>query len=210
MWEAAREWKTLLIQEVKRKTIHITGLSVPMGLVLLGQMATAALIATAMAVAVVLEIMRLRGQIKLPEVRESERDRVAGYVYFIFGALLTVVFFQPMISLTAMLMLSLGDAASGITGSVLRGSNIRDQCSVQATQRRVKPLPVVLVMFLACLALGYLSSALTLLPFAVYLAGALGATLADSIPVFLRGRAVDDNFTIPIYASLLMTVASML
>ncbi|NYT02328.1 MAG: hypothetical protein GKC10_06210 [Methanosarcinales archaeon] len=204
------EWQTLLAREIRRKTIHITGLSVPIGLVLLGQMITAALIATAMAVAIVLETMRLRGQIRLPEVRDSEKDRVAGYVYFIFGALLTVLLFRPAIALTAMLMLSLGDAASGIIGSVLRGSNVRDQSSLPGARRRIKPLPVVLGMFLVCLALGYLSSALTLLPFAVYLAGALGATLADSVPVFLRGSVVDDNFTIPIYASLFMTLASLI
>jgi dolichol kinase len=63
-------------------------------------------------------------------------------------------------------------------------------------------------MFLACLAIGYLSSfAITNLPFEVYLAGAIGATIADSIALVFWNRGLDDNLTIPLFAGTMMSVA---
>jgi dolichol kinase len=197
------DWRTTLAKELKRKLIHITGLSVPVGIIVFGKVVTAALIAVALAGSFVLEAGRLRGKITLPSVREHELDKTAGYVYYILGSLITVVFFKPAVAIAAMLMLSVGDAASGIIGSVLRGSNVRTEESA----KRIKPLPITLGMFLVCLALGYLSSGVTGLPFVVYLAGAVGATLADGVPVYIGKRCLDDNLTIPIYAGLFMSLA---
>lgn len=128
---------------------------------------------------------------------------MAGYIYYIIGSLITVIVFQPMIAVTAMLMLSLGDAASGLVGSVLENSNVRG-CN---ERWRIKPFPIVTAMFLTCLAIGYLSSAITNLPFQVYLAGAVGATMADSIALVFYNRGLDDNLTIPIFAGSLMSLA---
>lgn len=199
------DWRATLIRELKRKLIHITGLTVPVGIIFLGKMTTAALIAVALAASLVLETGRLKGKIRLPAVREHELDRTAGYVYYILGSLLTVVLFKPAVAITAMLMLSVGDAASGIIGSVLRGSNVRTEEST----KRIKPLPITAGMFLVCLALGYLSSGITHLQFIVYLAGAVGATLADGVPVYIGKRCLDDNLTIPLYAGMFMSLAGM-
>ncbi len=121
------QWHANLVKELRRKLIHITGLSVPIGIIVFGRIYTAAMIAVALSVAVILEAGRLSGRIKLPEVRESEKSKVAGYIYYIIGSLITVVLFQPMIALTSMLMLSLGDAVSGIAGSVLENSDVRSR-----------------------------------------------------------------------------------
>jgi len=48
-WNA--NWKLSLRQEIRRKSIHLTGLSVPAGIIMLGEAATAALIALAFVVA---------------------------------------------------------------------------------------------------------------------------------------------------------------
>jgi dolichol kinase len=199
----APEWRTLLVKELRRKAIHLTGLSVPLGILLLGRTYIALLIALALAVSLVLERGRLRGRIRLPEVRDQEEEKVAGYIYYITGSLLTVVLFPPMVAVAAMLMLSLGDAFSGLIGSVMERSNVRGY-----NQRwRVKPFPIVLGMFLACLAIGRLSSGLTNLSFPVYLAGAVGATVADSVAIIIGKRSLDDNLTIPLFAGALMTAA---
>jgi dolichol kinase len=204
LWKIDPEWRTKLVREIRRKTIHLTGLSVPVGILIFGKIYTAAMIAVALVVALALEAGRLKGKIRLPEVRDQEQDKVAGYIYYIIGSLITVVIFQPMVAVTAMLMLSLGDAVSGLTGSVLENSNVRS-----SNERwRVKPFPIVSAMFLACLAIGYLSSsAITNLPFEVYLAGAIGATIADSIALVFWNRGLDDNLTIPLFAGTMMSVA---
>jgi dolichol kinase len=196
-------WRTKLGREVRRKLIHLTGLSVPLGILILGRIYTAALIAVALVVALVIEAGRLRGSVNLPAVREHEQEKVAGYIYYIFGSLLTVIIFQPMIAIAAMLMLSLGDAISGLVGSVIENSNVRGS----SDGWHVKPLPIVMGMFLACLAIGFLSSGITRLPFHVYLAGAIGATVADAVAIVIFNRGLDDNLTIPIFSGALMSAA---
>lgn len=200
------QWRTKLVKEIKRKSIHISGLSVPLGILVFGRTFTALMIALALVLALLLEQGRLKGKIRLPEVRDHEEEKVAGYIYYIVGSLLTVILFAPMIAVAAMLMLSLGDAASGLVGSVLENSNVRG-CN---ERWRVKPIPLVISMFLACLVIGYLSSGLTRLPFQVYLAGAAGATIADSVALVFCQRNVDDNLTIPLFAGIMMSMAVML
>jgi dolichol kinase len=201
--KVADQWQTTLVREIRRKMIHLTGLSVPVGILLFGKASTAALIALAMAVALVLEAGRLKGKIRLPEVREHELDKTAGYVYYILGSLITVIVFKPMVALTAMLMLSIGDAASGIIGSVLRGSNVRNDRG----EKRTKPLIISVGMFAVCLLIGYASSGITNLSPMIYLAGAVGATIADAVPIFIGTKCLDDNLTIPLFAGALMSLA---
>ncbi len=203
MYNLEWQWHAKLVKEIKRKSIHITGLSVPVGILVFGRVYTAVMIALALAVALLLEAGRLKGKIRLPQVRDHEEEKVAGYIYYILGSLLTVLLFQPMIAVTSMLMLSLGDAASGLVGSVLENSNVRGHNE----RWRVKPLPIVAGMFLACLAIGYLSSGLTGLPLQVYLVGAVGATVADTVALVFWGRNLDDNLTIPLFAGTLMSLA---
>ncbi len=204
MWKIDPDWRAKLAREVRRKTIHLTGLSVPLGILIFGKIYTAAMIAFALVVALALEAGRLKGKIRLPEVRDQEHDKVAGYIYYIIGSLITVVIFQPMVAITAMLMLSLGDAVSGLVGSVLQNSNVRGHNE----RWRIKPFPIVSAMFLACLAIGYLSSsAITKLPFEVYLAGAIGATIADSIALVFWDKGLDDNLTIPLFSGSMMSIA---
>ena len=204
--DKAPQWRTNLVREIKRKTIHITGLSVPVGIVVFGKIYTAGMIALALGVALILEAGRLRGRISLPATRDHEQEKVAGYIYYIFGSLVTVALFQPMIALTSMLMLSLGDAVSGLVGSVLMNANVREQ----NVRWRFKPLPIVASMFLACMVIGYLSSSLTRLPWEIYLFGALGATLADSMALVVCNRGLDDNLTIPIFSGIMMSLAALL
>lgn len=206
MIDKAPQWRTNLVREIKRKTIHISGLSVPVGIVVFGKIYTAGMIALALGVALVLEAGRLRGRISLPATRDHEQEKVAGYIYYIFGSLVTVAVFQPMIALTSMLMLSLGDAVSGLVGSVLMNANVREQ----NVRWRFKPLPIVASMFLACMVIGYLSSSLTRLPWEIYLFGALGATLADSMTLVVCNRGLDDNLTIPIFSGIMMSLAALL
>ena len=196
-------WRTNLVRELKRKSIHITGLSVPISILIFGEVYTAIFVAIALVVALALEAGRLRGRINLPAVRDHEQEKVAGYIYYILGSLVTVIVFRPMIAVAAMLMLSLGDAVSGLVGSVLVNANVR----ARNEKWRLKPFPIVASMFLACLAIGFLSSGITHLPWQVYLCGAVGATVADSMALFVGNRGLDDNLTIPIFSGFMMSIS---
>lgn len=203
---AAENWRCCLIREIRRKAIHLTGLFVPILLLKAEWCITVGFVATALLVAIILESLRLKGMIQLPEVRENEQRRVAGYFFYISGCLLTLILFSELIAALAILMLCIGDAASGIVGSVVMGSNVRDS----NTPRKRKPLVVAAAMLSVCVLLGFFSSGFTHIPPHVYLAGAAGATFADSVPIFVKGRSLDDNFTIPLLSGALMTAASMI
>jgi dolichol kinase len=210
------------MREVRRKAIHLSGLSVPLGLIFLGRSYTAWALALVLAISLVLEAQRLQGRISLPEVREHEKTRVASYIYYMAGCLLTVLLFPESIAVVAILFLALGDTVSGLVGSILKNCDVRSSPapSAQAVAAgsspdsrglawRVKPLPVLAATFLACLFVGILTSSFTGLVWPVYFCGAAGAAFADSVAVLVRGRGLDDNFSIPVLSGALMSGAAL-
>ena len=217
MMMAGPERRASLSMEMRRKAIHLTGISVPAAILLFGKGAAVVFVAAALMVAVLLERARLSGRLRLPAVRDHEVDRVAGYFYYILGALLTVALFSPPIAVAAMLMLALGDAASGIIGSVVKGSAVRTLI-MEGGGRRIKPVPVMVGTFAVCLAVGYAArilegayfSAPGVLSLLVCTAGAAAATFADAVPLTLRGKVIDDNLTIPLLAGSAMSLAALL
>ena len=209
MPELSKEWRDKLVKEIRRKAIHLSGLSVPLGILFLGRSITAGAIALVLALSLFLEAERLKGKIRLPEVRDHEKTKVAGYIYYMAGCLLAVLLYPPMIAVTSVLYLCLGDTVSGLAGSILKNCDVRSK-PAPAARWRIKPLPVVAAMFFACLFIGYLASGLTGLSFAVYLAGALAATFADGVAIIVRDKSLDDNFTIPVLSGALMSAAALI
>ena len=223
MPELIDNWQHRLVLEVRRKAIHLSGLSVPLGLNFFGRSFTTWAVALVLALSLLVEAQRLRGRISLPEVREHEKTRVASYIYYMAGCLLTVLFFPEMIAAVAILFLALGDTVSGLVGSIFKNCNVRSPSlpadgagEVGAASRpfapalgwRVKPLPVLAATFAACLLIGILTSSYTGLPWPVYLPGAAGAAFADGVAILVRGRGLDDNFSIPVLSGALMSGAA--
>jgi dolichol kinase len=212
-----RSVRSSLAAEAKRKAIHLSGLSVPAAILLFGKAGAIAFVATALLAALFLERRRLSGKIRLPAVRDSEKKRVAGYIYYITGALLAVILFPPAIAIAAMLMLSLGDAVSGIIGSVVQGSAVRTRI-MEGQSWRAKPIPVVAGTFAVCLLAGYAAHLVegTFLPgpsvlsAPVYAVGAAAATFADAVPLSFRRWVIDDNFSIPVFSGVAMFAVSLL
>jgi len=207
--ELTQEWRAKLVKEMRRKAIHLTGLSVPLGLIFLGRTVTSDAIALALAASLLLEVARLKGKIRLPEVRDHEETKVASYIYYMAGSLLCVLLFPPKIAVTAMLFLTLGDTVSGLAGSILKNCDVRGM-PAPAGRGRIKPLPVVAAMFTACLFIGYLASGFSGLSFPVYLAGAAAATFADGVAIIIRNRSLDDNFSIPVFSGALMIAVALI
>ncbi len=211
-----------MVREMRRKAIHLSGLSVPLGLILLGRSFTAWALALVLAISLVLEAQRLKGRISLPEVREHEKTRVASYIYYMAGCLLTVLLFPERVAIVAILFLALGDTVSGLAGSILKNCDVRSSpaLAAQATASgaspgarilawRVKPLPVLAATFGACLFIGILTASFTGLAWPVYLCGAAGAAFADGVAVLVSGRGLDDNFSIPVLSGAVMSGAAL-
>ncbi|HPT36986.1 MAG TPA: hypothetical protein PLZ44_01715 [Methanothrix sp.] len=211
MPELVGDWRSRLVREIRRKAVHLTGLSVPLALILLGRAFTVAAIALVLAASIVIEMLRLQGRIRLPEVRDHEKNHVAGYIYYMAGSLLTVYFFSPAIAITAMLFLALGDTVSGLSGSVLKDCDVRTRPAPVGSRIgwRVKPLPVIASTFFACFVIGALAAGFTGLPWPVYLAGAATAAFVDGVAIIVHGMGLDDNFGIPVLSAAVMSAITL-
>ena len=217
--ELVSDWRNRLAREVRRKAIHLSGLSVPLGLILLGRSITAWALALVLALSLVLEAQRLQGRFSLPEVREQEKTRVASYIYYMAGCLLTVLLFPKTIAVVAILFLALGDTVSGLVGSILKNCDVRSSSTpaawpaaslcVRSLAWRVKPLPVLAATFGACLLIGILTASFTGLVWPVYFFGAAGAAFADGVALLAQGRSLDDNFSIPVLSGAVMSGAAL-
>ncbi len=212
----------LLFHELLRKTFHITGSLIPIIYYFISRETALIVLSSVNALILLIEWLRLRGRIKLPEIllRPHESKQVAAYIYFNMAALISILIFDKTVAIAALLMLSIGDAASGLAGSMIKGGDIRNRNRNynrnQATKNmEFKPLPIMALMFAVCILIGLvllnlpLAEDMTHLSFLVYAAGAAGATLGDAVPVRILGRQIDDNLMIPLLSGLFMTAAAL-
>lgn len=192
---------SILIEEAKRKAIHICGAAIPVLYLFLQKNLIVLGLAISLLVAFIIERLRLRGLVSLPFLREKEEEKkeIGAYVFFVIGAFISVLIFEKEIAIAAILMLALGDASSALAGAVL----FTDKSEMY--EKGLKPPEVMLVMFITSLLMGWL--VLHSLPVAVF--GALGATIADGVPLRIRSVQIDDNLTIPLFSGILMSFGSM-
>ncbi|MDP3105272.1 MAG: hypothetical protein Q8M95_11795 [Candidatus Methanoperedens sp.] len=204
----------LFFVELRRKTIHTAGSFIAAAYYFIDWETAVTCLAIINAVLLIVEWLRLSGKIKMPEIllRPHENNQVAAYIYFQLAALISIFAFEKTIAIAAILMLALGDTASGLAGALMDGGNVR-----HSRQRFIiKPFPIMAVMFGVCVMIGVLMQYLTLatdmnsISLGVYIAGALGATLGDAIPLRIQGRPIDDNLMIPILSGGFMTIVSLL
>lgn len=201
----------LFSHELQRKAIHLAGSLIPIVYYFLDRRTAILGLLIINAILISIEWLRLSGRIEFPGVllRPHEKKQVAAYVYFQMAALLSVMIFDKTIAIAALLMLAIGDTASGLAGAILRGGDIRNNNS---NKMAVKPLPIMAVMFAVCFLIGLVlvrlppAADMVILSFPVYIAGAIGATLGDAMPLRVQGRPVDDNLIIPLLSGAFMSV----
>lgn len=147
------------------------------------------------------EFRRLKGAIKVPFLRDTEEKQVGSHAFFMLGTWISVLAFDADIAIASIFMLTIGDPASSAAHLLSKGS------SDLKKHRDVffKPPCVILTMFIVSCSMGYLF----LGSLAVAAVGGLGASLADGIRLKVYNFVIDDNLTIPLYAGMFMSLASM-
>ena len=204
----------LFLTELRRKAVHAAGSLIAIAYYFTDKQTALIGLAIINAVLLIVEWQRLRGKIRLPEIllRPHEKEQVGAYIYFQIAALISVVFFEKTIAIAAILMLSLGDTASGLCGALLNEGNVR----YSRKKFTIKPMPIVSVMFAVCVLIGFIMVSLPLahdmeyISLLSYVAGALGATLGDAVPFRVQGKPVDDNLLIPLLSGIFMTIGNVL
>ncbi len=190
-----------LREEAKRKTVHICGIAIPVLYLFLPKDSIILGFVLSLFIIFIIEWLRFRGVVSLPFLRkkEEEKKEIGAYVFFVIGAFISILIFEKSIAIAAICMLAIGDAASALAGEVMSVNNPGMQ------GKRMKPPAVMLVMFITSLVIGCL--VLHSLPVAV--CGALGATIADGVPLKVQKVAINDNLTIPLFSGLMMSFGSL-
>jgi len=148
-----------------------------------------------------LELLRLKGAIAVPFLRDTEEKQVGSHAFFMLGTLISILAFDRGIAIAAILMLTIGDPASSAAQRLHRDA----LDSIESQGTGFKPPGVILTMFIVSCSVGYL----LLGSLAVAGFGGLGAALADGLRLKICNVFIDDNLTIPLYAGLFMSLASM-
>ncbi|WP_297480833.1 diacylglycerol/polyprenol kinase family protein [Thermococcus sp.] len=187
--------------ELKRKALHLTGLTVPAVYLLLGKAYTLTFIGIAFALFVILEPFRVieewRDKIKekldlyvSPEVvekiellenhinditREHERNRVAAHIYFAAASFIIVYFFPENVAIGAIALATLGDALAAIIGKTFGRHRFSNGKSVEGS-------------------LAYFLTGIVILTPLVGILPALIGSLAGTIAEFYN-LPPDDNFS---------------
>jgi dolichol kinase len=193
--------------EFERRLVHASGTLYPVPYLLgwISWRTTGRLLLVSVAVAAVLETLRLSGSVGPLDplydalVRDYESDSVAGYALYQVSMAGTALVFAPVFAVPAMWMLSVGDPISGGLG--------------ENAATEPKRIPVVAAMVFVCfgIAVPYAIPAFGPDPgVIVALAGAVPAAVADGLPPLVRGVALDDNLTIPPAAASGMFLAAAL
>ncbi len=201
----------LFFVELRRKMIHAAGSLFAVAYYFIDRDTAVAGLVMINVILLIIEWLRLSGKIRLPEtlLRPHETKQVAAYIYFQMAALVSIFAFEKTIAIAAILMLAIGDTASGLAGALMKSGNVR----YSRKKFIIKPFPIMAVMFAVCVMIGYLLQHLPPAPdmkpiyFWIYVSGALGATLGDAIPLRIHGRSIDDNLVIPLLSGVFMTIA---
>jgi len=127
--------------------------------------------------------------------------RIGAHAFFMLGTLISILVFDRQIAIASILMLTIGDPASGLAQR-FKGAS-RD--SIEGHTAVLKPPGIILIMFITSWLVGYLF----LGSLAISLSGAIGATLADGLRLKVGDSIIDDNLTIPLYAGFFMSLASL-
>ena len=206
---------TGLKTELKRKALHLTGLTVPAVYMLTDREFTLTFVAAAFVVFVVLEPFRiiesLRDRIKVklrlinPEVvtgievierhiteieREHEQEGVAAHIYFTLASLIVVYFFSREIAIAAVAVATVGDAAAAIIGKNFGRHRFSNGKSLEGS----------LAYFISALVIIY-----PLLGPKFALVGALVGTIVE-----FCGMSPDDNFSNQLSVALSLYLFSLL
>lgn len=109
-----------LIQEIKRKAIHLTSIIIVLTYDFFGKEAVLLLLTVYLILILELEYFRIEWGKKIPIFhslfRIKEADRLGGHVFFTIGCIIAVSVFTKEIASAAILMTTFGDASAAIFG----------------------------------------------------------------------------------------------
>jgi dolichol kinase len=190
---------TSLWTEFKRKTVHISSLSIPIGLILVPKTPALLILASCAFIATLLDLLKYydkdfrRGFYKVfrKVLRPKEIRRFTGSTYILASGLICAVAFDKWVAVTAMSFIIFGDIAGAIFGKRFGTHKTFNNKTLEGS----------LAFFIAAYSSGIIFKLVACLPtpWSALFMGALTATVIEALPL-----GIDDNFSVPVLTGLLL------
>ena len=183
----------LMIRELLRKSIHLSGLTLPVIYLFLDQPTMLVLMGILTGVALTIELVKWISprfsefffRIFTPLLRVHERKgAMTGATYYLISAFLCIFFFAKMIAIVCIFFMVLGDMAAALVGKKWGRTKLLGKKSLEGSA----------ACFIVCTAI-----ALVKLNPVIAIVGALVATIVELIPF-----PIDDNLTVPLISGAVM------
>ncbi len=191
--------------EFKRKAIHLFALSIPIGYFFLTKTPSLLILTPFALGAILIDIIRLKklplhgflNRLLGPVLRDHEDADFAGSSYILSASVLTILFFDKSVAITAISFVILGDIAAALVGRKFGKTKIRWNLLGKNHSRQT---PKSLEGSLSCLVM-CLSVAVVVphVPLWIGIVGALVATMVEGISL-----PINDNFSVPLISGLIM------
>lgn len=191
--------------EIYRKLIHVSSLWMPLAIYFLSNTQAIALFSMLLVLLLTFEYLRfsdnkLGGMIKnifAPILRSHElvrRFRFTGATYTVLAALLCVIFFDTSVTITALSIMLVSDAASSLVGRKWGRMRFFNKSIEGAAAFVVTAYIIVFIL-----------NWLGIIPH-LLIAGLVAATVAAAVEFFSSQLRLDDNLAITLAVALTMTL----
>ena len=176
---------TGLVDEILRKTIHLTSVLIVLIYAYAGKEAVLTFLITYLVIILVIEHFRLEHGMQIPLFhflfREKERSQLAGHVFFTIGAIISISVFSETIAYAAILMTTFGDMSAALIGKAFGKMRIYNGKSLEGCAAEF------VVDF--CIGYAFLGN------WFVAIIMALVATIVETVV-----GEIDDNLAIPVFS----------
>ncbi|MBI2629670.1 CTP--2,3-di-O-geranylgeranyl-sn-glycero-1-phosphate cytidyltransferase [Candidatus Pacearchaeota archaeon] len=185
-----------IIKEVKRKFIHFLALFFIVIYVLLSKYYTEKIallgLLLLLVVFLIIDYIRVEMNKKIPIIwnifREKEKDKFAGNVFFLIGAIIVFSLLDFRIALTALLMTIFGDMAAALIGKSLGKTWITKNRALEGIVAEL-----IIDVIIGCIVLD---------SWIIILVMALAATIVET-----SVNKLDDNLFIPVFSGFFGEIA---
>ncbi len=176
-----------LKKELQRKTVHVTSVLIVIAYFFLPKTVILLILTVLLIIFLELEFVRIDLRLKLPVFqqfyRDKEKDRLAGHVFFIMGAIIAISVFDKNIAMAAILMTTFGDTCAAIFGKRFGRTWI--------PKLKNRAVEGCMAEFIVDLAIGFMFLDFWLI--IVVMAGT--ATIVETVV-----NKMDDNLLIPLFS----------
>ena len=183
-----------LVGEIFRKLIHLGAISIPLAYYFLTKEVVLSVLYGALLISLFIDYIRIYGGNKGRKfisrylgimIRPHEKKNFVGATYILTGSILTILFFDKPIAITAISYIVIGDTAGSIIGRLWGKVRFRN-----------KSLEGSISFFMACSIIALIIPGIQ---FWVKIAGALTATIVEAITLH-----IDDNLIVPVTSGAIM------